>query len=345
MTLTFDQNINVASLVGTWLGPLFTLLGLLAVFTQVRALLKTFSNNRDERVRNAAGAWASCLGTLRGSDSGVVEGIAPSVTPWIRNHYSNGKNIRITPLERQLSGGTASWSKLFARLQIKPDELNRVHELDSRRHLVDPMTMWSGPTRPDLLVEGDKISYGLHGDEFAALLILGGFSPSDFHVSKTSSHTGHLGHMHLGPLGPFSQIAQLDGSWKRLFDLHPGLHEETLGRYIHQVNVRCCIDLALGIFRFYCLGHHRAVVLPADELVPAAVNEYFAKPSSRRLLAVRRNLTHLTGGEVAQNHLFDLDRASHFKFKDIFSRERAWKTALNSFTSFQGINLYRTFIR
>jgi hypothetical protein len=123
---TFDQNINIASLVGTWLRSLFTLLGLLAVIAQLRALLKDFLNDRDERIRNAGGAWASCLESLRRSDSGVVEGLAPSVMPWIRHYCRKRRDIDITACERKLVGGTASWSSLFARLQIRPDELTRM---------------------------------------------------------------------------------------------------------------------------------------------------------------------------------------------------------------------------
>lgn len=250
MALNFDQNINVASLVGTWLGSLFTLLGLLAVITQLRALLKDFSDDREERVRKAAGAWASCLKNLRRSDNGVEEGIVPSVTAWIRHYYSNGRDIEITPYERKLAGGQASWSSLFARLQIQPEELNRMSGLDST-------AWWSRPGQTDLLVDRAKISYGMHGDEFAALLILAGFSPSEFHPSETSSATGPLGYMYLGSHGPFSQAAQLDGSSKALSGLQP----KTPGRYVHQVNVQRCIGLALGIFRFNCPGRPRVVVL------------------------------------------------------------------------------------
>jgi hypothetical protein len=330
MALSFDQNINVASLVGTWLGSLFTLLGLLAVITQLRSLLKEFSDDREERASNAAGSWASCLKNLRRSDHGVVEGIAPSVTAWIRHYYSNGREIAITPYERRLAGGQASWSGLFARLQIQPQELIRMSGLESTRH---GTAWWSRPGQTDLWVDGAKISYGMHGDEFAALLILCGFSPSKFHPSETSSATGPLGYMHLGPHGPFSQVAQLDGSSKALSDLQP----EIAGRYVHQVSVQRCIDLALGIFRFRYLGHPRVVVLGQDEIGPAepfggttALERCFKPPSSSRLLVVRRNLTHLTGGEVSQNHLFDLTQTSHFNFVEIIFKEESWQIPFRS---------------
>ena len=103
-----------------------------------------------------------CLQSLRASESGVLEGIAPSVTPWIRYYYSHGRDIDMTPLERQLAGGQSSWSRLFARLQIRPQEPNRMGELNSRRSSVDSMSFWSRPGYVDLLVEGENISYGLY---------------------------------------------------------------------------------------------------------------------------------------------------------------------------------------
>jgi hypothetical protein len=56
MTVMFDQRINEASLVGTWLGSLITLLGLLAVFTQLRTLLKTFSIIEMNEYESGSGA-------------------------------------------------------------------------------------------------------------------------------------------------------------------------------------------------------------------------------------------------------------------------------------------------
>jgi hypothetical protein len=342
MGLTFDQCINISSMVGTWLGSLFTLLGLLAVIAQLRALLKDLSDDREERIRNASGAWAPCLKNLHRSDNGIVEGEAPSVTAWIRHYYSNRQNISITPYERQTAGGQASWSRLFARLQILPEELMELAGPDSPHRGTEASTWWSRPGQTDLLVDGAKISYGLHGDEFAALLILSGFSPSNFHSTETSSDTGHLGYMYLGPHGPFSQIAQLDGSSKALSMLQPG---ELVGRYVHQINVQKTIDLALGIFRFNCLGRPRVVVLAEDDIAKwqpfgsvhdarkqHLLNACFANPSSQRILAVRRNLTHLTGGEVSSKNpklLFDIVATAHFDFLEIYLTEKSWETPLN----------------
>jgi hypothetical protein len=137
----------------------------------------------------------------------------------------------------------------------------------------------------------------MHRDKVAALLILAGFSPSKFQSSETSSATGLLGWMYLGPHSPFSQVAQLDSSSKALSKLQ----RETLGRNVHQAKVQRCIDIALGIFRFDCIGRSRVVILAIDEIdleYDCALGQCFETTSSQRLLNVLRNLTHLTGGEA-----------------------------------------------
>jgi hypothetical protein len=173
-----------------------------------------------------------------------------------------------------------------------------------------------------------------------ALLILSRFSPSEFDASELSSCTGHLGYICIDPLGPFSQIAQLDGSLKPLSIMVPARRWESLGRYIHQVNVQRCIDLALGIFRFECLGRPRTVVLPKDQIDPRSslnwaqvLEECFTNPWSKRLLAVRKNLTHLTGGEVSQDYLYGLTSTSHFDFRELCFKEGYWKTPFGLFSA------------
>jgi len=195
--LSFDDRLNVASLVGTWLGSLFTLVGLLAVITQLRTLLRDFSDHSQERLQDAAGDYAVCFKNLK-LNEGVLEGIAPSVAGWIRHYYNNNQNIVITPFERHMAGGRASWSKLFARLQIKPQELVEYGGLDSKHSIVGPVSWRSRRRQLELLVDKTKISYGMDGDEFAALLILSSFSPSGLYPTETSSTTGHLGQVYIG---------------------------------------------------------------------------------------------------------------------------------------------------
>lgn len=136
--------------------------------------------------------------------------------------------------------------------------------------------------------------------------------------------------MYLGPHDAFSQIAQLDGASKALPFLQ---REEWAGRYVHILNVQRAIDLALGIFRFECHGQHKVVVLATDDIdssdFPGALQQCFSNPTSRRVLAVRRNLTHLSGGEVARNPLFDTAATSHFDFVDLFVKNEAWEIPLS----------------
>jgi hypothetical protein len=331
--LSFDDRLNVASLVGTWLGSLFTLVGLLAVITQLRALLKDFSDHSQERLQDAAGDYAVCFKNLK-LDEGVLEGVAPSVAGWIRHYYNHNQNIVITPFERHIAGGRASWSQLFARLQVKPEELVKYGGRDYSKH-----TWWSRHPQLDLLVDKTKVSYGMDGEDFAALLILSSFSPSGLHSSETSNTTGHLGQVYLGPHSPFSQIAQFDGS---PIDLSKMQGVESPGRYAHQINVRNCIDLALGIFRFDCHGVSKFVLvtLCVDRIEQADgsptysnttnLDVCFGTPTSQRLLAVRRNLVHLTKDDPDHDSLYDIALATDFLFRDMFETGN-WHIAFPEF--------------
>jgi hypothetical protein len=136
--LSFEDRLNIASLVGTWLGALFTLAGLLAVITQLRALLRDFSDHSYERLENAAGAWAVCFEKLGKLDEGLMEGKAPLVVGWIRHYYRNDKDILITQFERGLAEGQASWSKLYGRLQIQPQELLSYGGPDAKDPTIEP---------------------------------------------------------------------------------------------------------------------------------------------------------------------------------------------------------------
>jgi hypothetical protein len=127
--LNFSDNIGLYSLIGTWLGRLFTLLGLLAVISQLQSLLKDFTVDRKERARNAAGDWSVCLLSFRQSDTGLLEAKAPPVSPWFKNHYNNNSEISVCPYERKKTAGQSSWSRLFARLQIQLDELLQLNDI------------------------------------------------------------------------------------------------------------------------------------------------------------------------------------------------------------------------
>ena len=323
--LNFSDNIGLFSLLGTWVGAIFTLVGLLAVFTQLKSLLREFSEDPTGRIQTAAGDWAICLPKPRRGEKGVLEGKAPSILAWIEHRYNSlgpAGNIIVTPYERTLSGGQASWSILFARLQIQPQELLSLGGPNAKRPARGTRTWQETPSQNDLLIDGPKISYGMTGVEFAALLILSGCSPSNFRSNETSDATSCIGHMYLAANDPFSQIAQMDTSSSKLSDLQGS---DAVGRYAHCVNVKQCIELALGIFRFDNGAHSKLLVtcnIPNQgHLTPDAVASCFAVPSHERLLAVRRNVKRLCGS-VTETEVVATE------FRDIFVNSHRWKLVL-----------------
>lgn len=329
--LNFNDSTALFSLVGTWIGTVCTLLGLLAVITQLRSLLQKISGDRKEWLRTAVGDWAICLRDLSPSDIGVVEQRAPSLAAWIGHNYIHNQDIVVSPYERETKSGQASWTKLFARLQIQPQDLVDLggphidHQTTERKHFDD----WIDTTQSDLLIDGSKISLGLTGSEFAALLILSGFSPSKFSVNGSSSTGSHLGRMYVASHGPFSQVAQMDHSSRVLSEIHD---PNKLGRWTHQLNIRNCINIAIGILRFEICGQIY-VLVHSDEAVSAGksltlTRGGFIEPHAARLLVVRRNLLSLTGISVL-NPLCDLSQVQKLDFCTLFQENR-WQYKLNS---------------
>lgn len=247
----------------------------------------------------------------------------------------------ISPFGRGLAGGQSSWSRLFARLQIEPSTLLA---LSSTSPSTTTAPFQEVPQPADILLDGAKISYGLQGAEFAALLILAGFSPSAFALQETRRADSHLGTMYVGPreLFAFEQVAQLDAPFAQLGDVQNG---EGCGRYTHAMDVRHCIDLAMGVLRFDFRGKRRAIVVGAGEKLPilpdrgdeVAIGKFeqkvlevcFEKPSSARLTAVRRNLMYLTGRTWSpeRGSLYDIPTAADFDFDQVYITNSEWQTS------------------
>jgi len=343
--MAFGDKINLYSMIGTWLGTFFTLFGLVTVIAQLRTLLKDLSVSRDETAKAAAGIWAVCLPKLKRSDNGVIEGQAPSLRAWIYHYYNEATTLAVCPYERKQFSGNASWSQLFCRLQIFPEDLLNPGKRDEKTSI--PLL---APTTADILFDGPKISYGLPGEDFAALLILSSFSPSDFDAKEARTETSHLGDMHLAAQSdPFSQIAKMDNaSWNTL-STFPGVNWE--GRHADQLNVRHCLDLALGILRINCAGKTATLLFcsgDADtrftrapvEFFPFAINEtiadkvstpyqfFWLKPSAQQIVEIRRRLTGLTGGSIEQNPIHDITTRANPIFHEVFWDSRAAWTGL-----------------
>jgi hypothetical protein len=121
--------------------------------------------------------------------------------------------------------------------------------------------------------------------------------------------------MWVGPHDAFSRIAQSNVSSGYLEDLQA---VETHGRYTHRVNVRHCVDLALGIVRFDCLGRSKVFILgPGADFNTAA--------SSEVRLIVRRNLTHLTWGQPEHEELYDIANAANYDFGSTYGATGVWQ--------------------
>jgi hypothetical protein len=327
--LDLGDRINLWSMIGTWVGTLATLFGLVAVIAQLRTLLKDFSDDRKETVKNAAGDYAICIPALSHLDVGHVEGKAPSIRSWINYYYHHDKDILVTPYERALKGGQSSWSKLFARLQIRPQELKNLGGPESKYEEMTRSNFGIGcyPRQVDLLIDGAKISYGMHGDEFAALLILSGISPSKFHPQQTSNAVSHLGRFFLGAHDTFSQIAQFDGTMKNLRNFQ---NYEGAGRFAHSFNVRRCIDLALGILRVDCVGREKILTFNSKKNLISLNPDFLdlTNSSAEEILTIRQNLTHIAGGSPELDPLYDVAGGSFNYIEDIRDRQIEWQIPL-----------------
>ena len=244
-----NDSIDAASLAGTWVGTIFTGLGLLAVFTQLRNLLLLVKTESRWKER-AAGAWVDCILIDRLPSNGVQEGVLPVFSGWLQNFYVLEKTITVSQDDRGVSG-RSSWSNLFARMDISAAELVTYGGLrrqltPMRRHSVVGINPWIRPLRPglgDALVENGSISYGFSAAEFAALIILCGFRPGDFAPRSSRHSTSFYGQMLVAEYGPFSQVAK--------FDSHHGFRdaEKSFKTDMRDIPVAHSLNLAFGMIR------------------------------------------------------------------------------------------------
>lgn len=268
--IDFSDSVNVSSLAGTWLGTLFTGVGLLAVLSQLRNLVRTVIVDRRRWRERSAGNWASCILFDHVPNNGVVESAMPTFSGWLQRCYLEDKIIA-TSQDDWGTSGKSSWSKLFGRLDIKASELVAFGGLKPEpfpalyRDKAPPARV--RPLRlglADMLVDNESISYGFSAAEFAALLIICGFRPSDFATTpgQFTSSTSHFGRMLLDKHGPFSQVAQ--------FDAHHSFREQRMGckQDLCEIPVACCLRLAFGVIRTEDRCGREYIILSDSELTP-----------------------------------------------------------------------------
>ena len=291
-----DIAVNIGSLIGTWLGTLFTGVGLLAVLTQLRSLLRNVLIEKRRWKEEAAGGWADCILTEQLPSNGVSEGVLPVFSGWLQAFYLEGKSITVSQDDRG-AAGKSSWSNLFSRLNIEAVDLNnyggvarrprptQIHGKGYLRSLVRPLR----PGLADTLVENRSVSYGFSAAEFAALIILGGFHPKDFVLGKTCSSTSWFGKMLVAEFGQFSQVAR--------FDPHHGFRDQiqTFRTDMHTFSVAQCMNLALGIIHIRGRYGREWIILPElpdHERTRDIWNKY---PQSHQLRKIKYSFNRFVG--------------------------------------------------
>ncbi|KAL9128846.1 MAG: hypothetical protein Q9175_007442 [Cornicularia normoerica] len=248
--LDLNNTVNVASLAGTWMGTLFTGVGLLAVLTQLRNLLLYASSENRQWKERAAGAWASCILVDRLPNNGIQEGVVPIFSGWLQHFYLQHKTVTVSQDDRGVSG-KSSWSNLFSRMDIQAADLDAYGGLErqpapTEKYNVMSHSQWIRELRPglgDALVENGSISYGFSAPEFAALIILCGFRPGDFAPQSSRHSKSHYGQMLVAEYGQFSQVAK--------FDSHHGFRDtpRSFRTDMCEVPVAHSLNLAFGMIR------------------------------------------------------------------------------------------------
>lgn len=301
--LTVNDRVNVSASVGTWLGSLFTAIGLIAVLSQLRAIIVSNRARQERFISRAAGIWSSCFHRQALQAEGTIEQAAPAMGGWIQTLYLNNGTTKLMQSDTR-QAGTSSRSKLFAQCSISPPELI---QYGGPHASVYPATLRPSPRTPtqaDIRIEDGRLEYGFSSTEFAALLIVAGLSSDAFTAKGTSSSVGYLGTMYLADHGPFAQIAH--------FDPHAGTRvmEVELTRLVHDVPIQAAIHLALGILKLSPeRGDREWIVIPRQLLreeddtdtKPLKARVWTELPRTSQLNELRYNIEQLalvSGGDM-----------------------------------------------
>lgn len=294
--LIFGDQINVASMAGTWLGTIFTAVGLIALFSQLQSVINDLRQSKNSLLARSAGNWVALIPKKDMPQRGLVESVAPSFLGWAQKAYTGKLHISMTQ-DVRTTAGTSGWSKLFAHCGIQAADLIRFGGQDAR--VFSAVTGDLGPGFPrlaDLAFDNGRVLYGFSQSEFSALLIICGFPLSEFSISGCTTSTKFLGLMQLADNEPFSQVAR--------FDPHEGCRfiAEDKERYTNDVPVHTCIDYALGMIRTSKRGDH-SLIIPASILSSDTEYTEFAawtvKPRTTQLNKIRYALEQLVSVSAA----------------------------------------------
>ena len=321
--LNLDDSVNVASLAGTWLGTIFTGVGLLAVLTHLRSLLLYVTAENRRWKERAACAWASCILIDQMPSNGVQESVVPIFSGWLQHFYLQEKFITTSQDDRGVSG-KSSWTNLFARMDIKAADLDgycglRPQRAPTRKHDLAGSNLWIRPLRPglgDVLFQNGSISYGFSAAEFAALIILCGFRPRDFSPQSSGHSICYYGQMLVADHGPFSQIAK--------FDSHHGFRDaiKSFKTDLRDVPVAHSLNLAFGMIP--CKGRYgrewviprQKSHLPGDVFQTSSAIIWSEYPLPQQLKKIQYSFERFVG--VSELHIGDYSKRNEtFEADDV----------------------------
>ena len=308
--LDFEDSVSLFGDVATWLGTLFTGIGLLAVVAQLRSVISKTYGQQERLLKRQAGEWLSCLDKQVLVSEGLIPQAAPAFASWIQYKYVNGGSATLTQYDAGISG-TSSWSRYFGQISCWPSELARGGASEASINDETFHRTWS-PAKADLWRGGGKLLYGFSSSEFASLMIIGGFSPDHMGEPGPGNSICYPGVSYLADRDAFSQSAN--------FDPHTGRQNvpPKRGRHLHQVPVYGALHLALGVLKIYPKrGNRLWIIFPNPALTMreesittlAPVNSrdsqqfdyWSALPKNLQLNRISLNLeqiTHVTIGAI-----------------------------------------------
>ena len=302
----FGESMDLSETVGTWCGTLLTGVGLLAVFTQLRAFIGSRYAYQERLLKKQAGDWNKCLGREVYVGEGLMAQAAPAFAAWIQYKYKNAASARLTQYDAR-DAGTSSWSRMFAQSSVWPEEL--LQEWEAEFQNADPtfQRAWQ-PVKSDVWKRDGKLMYGFSSAEFCALLIIGGCSPDHCNEPGPGNSVCYLGVYYLADLDAFSQQAHVDPHTGRA-NVPP-----KSGRHLHNVPVQGTLHLALGMLKMTPRrGDRQWLIFPNPDFVtddeantqvdsrPNGFDAWTTLPKTVQLNRLSLNMeqfTHITIGNI-----------------------------------------------
>lgn len=312
--LGFGDQMNTAAMAGTWIGTLFTAIGLIAVYSQLRSVVENLQQSKKAQLARSTGRWIDLIPQRDMPQQGLVERVAPGFLGWVQRAYMENMHACLTQDNRMIAG-TSGWSNLFAQCGIQATDLIQFGGSDARVLPAVTGDLGQGaPRLADLVFENGRILYGFSQNEFMALLIICGFQPSDFSISGWSSSTKFLGSMQLADNEPFSQVAR--------FDPHEGCRDikDDKERYINNMPIQTCINYAIGVLQTPKRGDHSIII-------PAKVSPTLAENSELSAWIMNPQATQLNEIRYALEQLVSVSGADVLKYSMETSHDKEYESS------------------